>query len=311
MEEADPSQSSATAGTGAVAEASTKLLSRPGPSLLSHPSVVLVTGAAGAIGSAISHQLAAADNLIVLCDIAEAALSSLAFDIEQRYGLPAIAIRADLSRPEAPAEIMSIVASSAGGIDHLVNNAGFNAPQTIHDASSDDWDRVFAINLRAPMLLCQAAIPSWSSRGGGSIVNIGSRVWLSGSAPAYTASKAGLVGLTRSLAVELAEFNVTANVVAPSFVDTPFTRGSRDLSEIDAIHERVRDITPLRRLGVAEDVANAVAFLVSDQARFITGEVLHVCGGAQLAARSTNTAPKAPSATQVHQEQRIAGEAAR
>lgn len=309
MEEADPSQPSDTAGTGAVASASTELLSRADPSLLSHPSVVLVTGAAGAIGSAISHRLAAAGNLIVLCDIAEAALSSLAFDIDQRHGLPAIAIRADLSRPEAPSEIMSIVASCTGGIDHLINNAGLNVPQTIHDASSDDWDRVFAINLRAPMLLCQAAIPSWSSRGGGSIVNIGSRVWLSGSVPAYTASKAGLVGLTRSLAVELAEFNVTANVVAPSFVDTPFTRGSRNPAEIKATHDRVRDITPLPRLGLAEDVANAVAFLVSDQARFITGEVIHVCGGAQLAARSTNAAPKASAATQVRHERRLAGEA--
>ncbi len=310
MEEAKPSQSSDTAGTGAVvSEASTKLLSRPDPSLLSHPNVVLVTGAAGAIGSAISHRLAAAGNLIVVCDIAEAALSSLASDIEQRHGLSAIPIRADLSRPEAPSEIIRIVTSVAGGIAHLVNNAGLNVPQTIHDASTDAWDRVLAINLRAPMLLCQATIPSWISRGGGSIVNIGSRVWLSGSVPAYTASKAGLVGLTRSLAVELSEFNVTANVVAPSFVDTPFTRGSKSMAEIEAIHERVRDITPLPRLGLAEDVANAVAFLVSDQARFITGEVLHVCGGAQLAAPSTTAAPKTPAATQVHPEQRLVGEA--
>lgn len=289
---ADSRREAATSGT------STQLLSLPDASLLSPANVVLVTGAAGAIGSAISHRLAQAGNLVVLSDIAEASLSSLAADIERQHGLPAVAIRADLSRPDAPSELMDIIETHLGGIAHLVNNAGLNVPQTIHEAALDDWDRVFAVNLRAPMLLCQAALSSWSRRGGGSIVNIGSRVWLSGSVPAYTASKAGLVGLTRSMAVELAEINVTANVVAPSFVDSPFTRGNRNSAEIAAIHERVREITPLPRLGLAEDVANAVAFLISDQAGFITGEVIHVCGGAQLSARSTNAGPKAEVASQ-------------
>ncbi len=298
MEQRSRTHAAAASRRGAAAGVSTRLLALPDASLLPPKNVVLVTGAAGAIGSAISHRLAQAGNLVVLTDIAEASLCSLASDIERQHGLPAVAIRADLSRPDAASELMDIIETNLGGIAHLVNNAGLNVPQTIHEAALDDWDRVFAVNLRAPMLLCQAALPSWSRRGGGSIVNIGSRVWLSGSVPAYTASKAGLVGLTRSMAVELAEINVTANVVAPSFVDSPFTRANRTFAEIAAVHERVREITPLPRLGLPEDVANAVAFLISDQAGFITGEVIHVCGGAQLAARSTNARPEAVIATQ-------------
>ena len=113
----------------------------------------------------------------------------------------------------------------------------------------------------------------------------GSRVWLSGAIPAYAASKAGLVGLTRSFAVELGHLGVRANVVAPSYIDTPFTQQNRTDEQLARLQQRVRDITALPRVGRPEDIANAVAFLISDEANFITGEVLHVCGGAQLAAQ--------------------------
>lgn len=242
--------------------------------------VALVTGAAGALGAAIATRLARDGMTVVVVDIAGDKLRPLA------QAIGAIAIEADLVRPESAQEIMALMREQAGGLDHLVNNAGLNRPQSIFDLQAADWDAVQAVNLRAPVLLCQAAIPFWRERGGGSIVNIGSRVWLSGAIPAYTASKAGVVGLTRSLAVELGRLNVRANAVAPSYVDTPFTRMDRPAADIAARQEQVLGITPLGRIGSAEDIANAVAFLVSPDSSFITGEILHVCGGAQLAAQS-------------------------
>lgn len=259
--------------------------------------VALVTGAAGAIGQAICHRLSRIGFVVIALDVDVERVRQLAETLQQQYDRTALAIYADISDRAAPAELMNIVAQRIGRLDHLINNAGLNRPASIHDVSLEDWENVLAVNLRAPVFLCQAAIPFWLRQGGGSIVNIGSRVWLSGSVPAYTASKAGLVGLTRSLAVELGPLNVTANVVAPSFIDTAFTRQNRTSDQIAQMHDRVRQITPIPRLGLAEDIANAVSFLVSPEARFITGEVLHVCGGAQLASRVV--APSVAVAPQV------------
>ncbi len=249
--------------------------------------VAMVTGAAGALGEAIVKRLSEAGLDIILVDREGEKADSVA----RANGINGAVIEADLSRVESAAEVMSIVASTSGRLNHLINNAGLNRPQTIYDIDPGDWDAVLAVNLRAPMLLTQKAIPFWQAGEGGSIVNIGSRVWLSGSIPAYTASKAGIVGLTRSQAVELARLRVRANAVAPSFVDTAFTRQDRSEEDIQARKKSVIGITPLGRIGTAEDIANAVAFLVSDQASFITGEILHVCGGAQMASQSYSFVP--------------------
>ena len=241
--------------------------------------VALVTGAAGALGAAIVTRLARAGVTIVGVDLDGKQVSR----VLEKAGAGGSAIEADLSRPEAGSEIVALAGDRFGRIDHVVNNAGLNRFESLDAIASDNWDAVLAVNLRAPMLLCQAVIPFWKTQGGGSIVNIGSRVWLSGTTPAYTASKAGIVGLTRSFAVELGRWGVRANAVAPSFIDTAFTRQNRTEEQIETLHRRVIDITPLPRVGKAEDIANAVAFLISDDASFITGEILHVCGGAQLA----------------------------
>ena len=253
--------------------------------------VAIVTGAAGALGAAIVERLARDGMTVVLVDRAGERAQQVARST-QAVGL---VVEADLVQAESAAQIVQLVRQHCGRLDHVVNNAGLNRPQTIFQLQPGDWDAVMAVNLRAPVLLCQAAIPLWREGArGGSVVTIGSRVWLSGSLPAYTASKAGVVGLTRSLAVELAQLKVRANAVAPSYVDTPFTRQDKPADAIARRQAEVLAITPLGRLGTAEDIANAVAFLVSDNASFITGEVLHVCGGAQLAPQTSNSAPRAP-----------------
>lgn len=243
--------------------------------------VAVVTGAAGAMGAAIVQRLARDGFAVVLVDRE----GERACEVARGVRPGTLVVEADLLKPTAGEEIVALVQQHLGRLDHLVNNAGLNVPQTIHEQGVAEWDAVMAVNLRAPMLLCRAAIPSWRAAGGGSVVNIGSRVWLSGAIPAYTASKAGIVGLTRSLAVELGPLQVRANTVVPSYVDTPFTRMQRPADDIAMRRQQALAMTPLGRIGTAEDIANAVAFLVSDQASFITGEALHVCGGAQLAAR--------------------------
>ncbi len=250
--------------------------------------IALVTGASGAMGQAIALRLAQASIGVVLTDLDAVPLAELAGTIRRAHGVPTYTFAADLSCASSAAALVGEAVSEAGRIDYLVNNAGLNRPHALKDVAVDDWDKIFAINLRAPMILAQSALPFWQRQAnGGAVVNIGSRVWVSGAVPAYTASKAGLVGLTRSLAVELGPIGVTANIVAPSFVDTPFTRAGRSDAEVSAMHERALSISPIPRLGQVGDIAGTVAFLVSDEASFITGEVIHVCGGAQLAARST------------------------
>lgn len=243
--------------------------------------VAVVTGAAGAMGAAIVQRLASDGMAVVLVDRD----GDRAREAARAVAAGGLVIEADLAHPAAAEEIVALVSSHLGRLDHVINNAGLNLAQTIHQQGVAEWDAVMAVNVRAPMLLCRAAIPSWRAAGGGSIVNIGSRVWLSGAIPAYTASKAAIIGLTRSLAVELGPLNVRANTVVPSYVDTPFTRMQRPDADIAQRQRQVLAMTPLGRIGTAGDIANAVAFLVSSQASFITGEALHVCGGAQLAAR--------------------------
>jgi NAD(P)-dependent dehydrogenase (short-subunit alcohol dehydrogenase family) len=251
--------------------------------------VALVTGGAGAIGMATARRLAKAGLVPVLADRDGSALDAAVAGLKAESGLPVLGILADLAERDAPRQVMQRIEAAFGRLDCLVNNAGLSRARRIGEVDLADWDAVLAINLTAPMLLAQESMRFWQRQGEGSIVNVASRVWVSGAGPAYTASKAGLVGLTRSLAVQLGPLGVTVNAVAPSYLGTGFNFAGQEEARRKAEAEHIR-LGVLNRVATAEDVAGAIAFLASADARFITGEVIHVCGGSQLAARPASAA---------------------
>jgi 3-oxoacyl-[acyl-carrier protein] reductase len=231
----------------------------------------LVTGASGGIGEAIARQLHAQGATVVLAGRRRDALGALAEALGERVRVAV----AELAEPQA-AEQLIAAADGGGGVDVLINNAGLTRDNLALRMKDEDWQTVLDVNLSAGFRLIRAALRGMMRRRFGRIVNITSIVALTGNPGQanYAAAKAGLIGMTKSLAAEVASRGITVNCVAPGFIRTPMTE-ALSAEQRARLLERV----PLGRLGSGADVAAAVGYLVSEEAAYVTGQTLHVNGG--------------------------------
>ena len=237
--------------------------------------IALVTGAARGIGQAIALQLAADGADLALCDVKAEWLEDTIAKVKA-LGRRAEGYSMDVANGAAVGEAVAKILADFGRIDVLVNNAGITRDTLLMRMSEEDWDAVLDINLKGAFLVTKAVVKPMMKQRSGAIVNIASVVGIMGNPGQanYTASKAGLIALTKTTAKELGSRNVRVNAVAPGFIRTAMTD---KLSE--PVKEAMLKMVPLGRLGEPEDVAKAVAFLASDAAASVDGQTLAVCGG--------------------------------
>lgn len=227
--------------------------------------VAIVTGAAGGIGTAIVERLLAEECRVAAFDLNEQALQELPDE--------ALPVVADVTSEESLQAAVDQVRGTLGPVDILVNNAGVQSSERLPDMTPEHWEQVLRVNLTGAFLLSRLVLRDMKQRGWGRIINMASMAGKAGgltTGAAYTASKAGLIGLTKSLARDGAP-KVTSNALAPAFIETGMTD--------PAIRAELQEKIPVGRLGTPEEVAAAVAFLASEWAAYITGEVLDVNGG--------------------------------
>ncbi|MFC7516746.1 beta-ketoacyl-ACP reductase [Herbaspirillum sp. GCM10030257] len=238
--------------------------------------VAVITGSGRGIGYASALALAQEGAKIVITDIdAESAAQAVAN--LRNAGHEAIGAVLDVCNNEQVQEMARQAMREFGSIDILVNNAGFTRDKYLLKMPVEDWDSVVDTILKGAYYCTKAVLPSMMEKRWGRVINIASRAhWGNPGQTNYSAAKAGLIGFTRALALEQGKFNITSNAIAPGLIETPLVRG---LSTYDMLRTNALAHQPVQRLGAVEDVANAVTFLASDRASFITGELLHVTGG--------------------------------
>lgn len=237
--------------------------------------VAVVTGASRGIGRAIATRLAADGRHVVLASRSSGPLNELKDEIENAGGAASV-MTVDMGDGDAVANLVETVASEHGRLDILVNNAGITRDNLSLRMSDEEFDEVISVNLRGVFIACRAAARPMMRGRFGRIVNIGSTSGLVGNPGQanYAAAKAGVIGMTKSFARELGSKGITANVVAPGFIQTEMTANLGD-----AVLGKVKDSVVVGRLGIPEDIASAVSFVSSDEAGYVTGQVLTVDGG--------------------------------
>lgn len=235
--------------------------------------VALVTGGGRGLGEAICLTLAREGAHVAVSDI-NLKDAKRVEGLLKKMGRKAVAIKADVSREKEVKEMVAKTIEALGPIDILVNNAGIFHKGPVAEMSEDVWDKVIAVNLKGTFLCSREVIPNFKKKRGGKVINIGSLAGQVGGILAgsnYSASKAGVICFTKSFAKEMAPFGVNVNCVAPGVIDTDMT--------MEFPREDMAKAIPLGELGEAQDVANAVLFLASEESKYITGETLNVNGG--------------------------------
>jgi 2-deoxy-D-gluconate 3-dehydrogenase len=240
--------------------------------------VAIVTGGNGGIGFGMARGLAGAGCTVAIVGRNQTKSDAATAELRER-GAKAISVSADVTDEAAVAAMAERVQRELGRVDILVNNAGINIRKAPHALSLAEWESVMTTNLTSAFLCSRAVYPMMKAAGGGKIINIGSMMSIFGTsfAPAYAASKGGIVQFTRSCAVAWAADNIQVNAVLPGWIDTELTRRARE--QVDGLHERVLARTPAARWGEPADFAGIAVFLASGASGFVTGAAIAVDGG--------------------------------
>lgn len=237
--------------------------------------ISVVTGASQGIGEAIAVELSRVGAEVILVDIQEEKLEDVARRIRDNKG-KSYTFCADVSRMEQVKEIVEKIIQDHQKVDYLINNAGITRDRLLMRMNEEEWDAVLAVNLKGVFNFSKTLIRNMINNRYGRIINISSVVGLTGNPGQcnYSASKAGVIGFTKSLAREVASRGITVNAIAPGYIDTPMTKG---LSE--SVKKAFIDLIPAKRFGTVEEIARVAKFLLSDEASYITGQVISVNGG--------------------------------
>lgn len=244
-----------------------------------------VTGAARGIGRAIALTLAREGAQVAVADILAADANKVRAEIEA-HGVKGLALGVDLTkRAEVTAAVEQTIAHF-GQLDIVVNNAGWDKMEMFLDSEEETWDRIIAINFKSVLYVCKAALPHMAQRSTGRVINIASDAGRVGSMgeSVYAGTKGAIIAFSKTIAREMARHKITVNVVCPGLTETPLLQGIRDQSPKTAkVIEAITRAIPLGRVGTPEDIAEAVTFLASPAAEFITGQTLSVSGGLTMA----------------------------
>ena len=244
--------------------------------------IAVITGAAQGIGFGTATRFAEEGASVAILDLDEGAAAAAAAKLPTSDGASHIGIGCDVADSAAAGAAVERVVAELGGIHVLINNAGVTRDNLLFKMTEDDWDMVMAVHLRGAFNTAKSASKYMTEQKYGKIVNLSSRSALGNRGQAnYSAAKAGIIGFTSTLALELGKFNINVNAVAPGFIETPMTDSTAARVGVDKedFKKGAAAATPLGRVGQPIDIANVVAFFASDESSFVTGQTLHVNGG--------------------------------